>query len=337
MDFYFYGLVANGSLLQLANLVSRISILRDWSSCIAKDATNEISLTKLNSRLRLVDLTCDLAAPVIVSLVSSYSTVQIAMVFVMSVSTISIPVEWSMLRMVYNKFPCLAIKVPRVNQSSGFEWSSLGKLWKLPVITTCFSISILYMTVFTINTVSVGYLLSKNTDMLHISLARGISVISGLSSTFSLEKMVKKIGLNSTGLIAIWLQLFCVALALASFYVPLTSEWQAMGVWMFLGGICLSRWGLWTFDLVQQQLLQENIPEDQLGFVSGTEISLQNFFQMIAYVFTIYWSSPVDFWIPSHISAVAVLTAALSFSFYTLRSTSISVDPESSPLIEDVE
>lgn len=293
---------------------------RDWASCISKASNNQISLTALNSRLRFVDLGCDLAAPLVVSAVSSVWNIQIAMMFVLCFSALSIPLEWSTVRFVYQRFPALAAeKGAKETGTNPLNVQSIRKLWSLPVTTTCFSVSVLYLSVMTINNVSVAYLLYRNTDMLVISIARGVSVLSGVFSTFTLQRMVSRLGLESTGLTAIWYQLTCLAIVVSSFYFSPGSD--SLSVSMFLAGICLYRWGLWTFDLVQQQLLQENVPSEYLGLVSGTEISIQNFFQMGAYAFTMVWSLPPDFWIPAHISSLAVLLAAVSYTYFFFHST----------------
>ncbi|KAI8913490.1 Ferroporti-1 [Gorgonomyces haynaldii] len=330
LDWHFYVLVLNGSMLQVANLISRIAIERDWSKCVAEASHGQILLARLNSRLRFIDLVADLAAPVVISAVASFLNIQWGMIFVLGVSALSIPLEWTKIRFIYALFPALAQKSISTSQTK-LEIQILTKLWKLPVITTCFSVSVLYLSVMTINTVSISYLLFKNTDIMAISVARGISVLSGILSTYSLEKMIHRIGLKSTGLVAIWYQCFCIGLVALSFYLPQSSATASIA--MFLVGICLSRWGLWTFDLVQQQLLQENVPQAYLGIVSGAEISLQNVFQMTAYALTIIWTSPTDFWIPSHISAMAVLTAALLYSYYVISDS--GSNSEMDPLLGD--
>lgn len=44
-------------------------------------------------------------------------------------------------------------------------------------------------------------------------------------------------------------------------------------------GLVLSRFGLWSFDLAVNQLLQESVDAGSLGAVSGVQGSLQSFFQ----------------------------------------------------------
>ena len=172
LDWHFYLLVANGSALQVANLVSRISMERDWSSCISKASNGQILLSSLNSRLRLIDLGSDLVAPLVISAVSSMWNIQIGMLFVLGISALAIPLEWTAIRFVYSLFPKLAEKNDNAAQIK-LDFQTVVRLWNLPVSTTCFSVSILYLSVMTINTVSIAYLLSRNTDMMIISVTRG--------------------------------------------------------------------------------------------------------------------------------------------------------------------
>jgi iron-regulated transporter 1 len=336
LDWIFFTLVLNGAILQVANLVSRIAIERDWSSCIAASGQGELSLSQLNARLRSIDLCCDLLAPVVVTGVASIWTIQVAMLFVIFVSSCSIPIELTLINKVYAGFPSLQQKDQQTTRRDALSPQLVIKLLNHPVIITCFSISILYMTILTLNTVSVTYLLSKNADLFIISLFRSLSVLTGLSSTYTFSKISFRLGLLKTGLVSIWSQFACVSVVVGSFYCLENENGNFLSVLMFLLGICFSRWGLWTFDLVQQQLLQENIPNNELGVVSGFEIALQNAFQMIAYSFTIFWNNPKDFWIPSHISGGSVLAAALSFTYYVSVYGNVAA-PDEERLIPEVD
>lgn len=214
------------------------------------------------------------------------------------------------------------------------RWGTCKRLWKLSIVTTCFSISFLYLTVLTLNTVMIAYLLKRETSLLTISIVRGISVVCGLVAAFTFEPLTKRIGsVARTGLVAVWSQVLILLLALTSIHLysfRVLNSNTSLG--LFLCSLCLSRWPLWTFDLSQQQLMQENVPETDLGFLSGAEISLQNLFTILAYGITMIWHSAEVFeGVPMHASFMAVLCGALSFTYYYLNSSS------SSSFVEDAE
>ena len=66
LDWIFIGLVINGSILQLANMNSKIVIEKDWVVCLNKQH-QDMNLEFLNSRLRFVDLFSDMIAPLLIS------------------------------------------------------------------------------------------------------------------------------------------------------------------------------------------------------------------------------------------------------------------------------
>ena len=207
------------------------------------------------------------------------------------------------------------------------RWERCKRLWKLSIVTTCFSISFLYLTVLTLNTVMIAYLLKRETSLLTISIVRGISVVCGLVAAFTFEPLTKRFGtVAKTGLVAVWTQVLILLLALSSIHLysfGILNSNTSLG--LFLCALCLSRWALWTFDLSQQQLMQENVPELDLGFLSGAEISLQNLFTILAYGITMIWNSADVFeGVPMHTSFMAVLCGALSFTHYYLNLSSSS-------------
>jgi iron-regulated transporter 1 len=112
------------------------------------------------------------------------------------------------------------------------------------------------------------------------------------------------------------MQLSCLLLVISTFYFP---PHQSLTAALFFLGLCLSRWGLWTFDLVQTQLLQERLPENDLAYVTGVEIALQNIFCIIAFVLTMIWANPEDFWLPAHLSIAAVMGGVLTFTCFWIR------------------
>ena len=73
-------------------------------------------------------------------------------------------------------------------------------------------------------------------------------------------------GLARSGLLGIWSQLLCLATAILPAILSSYMEVSNAVVTHFLvGGLVLSRLGLWLFDLCVNQLLQEEVPSHQLG------------------------------------------------------------------------
>lgn len=75
--------------------------------------------------------------------------------------------------------------------------------------------------------------------------------------------MMYSTGLARTGGIAIWLQLTCLTVGVAPTLFLTTS--RQMGTLLLTWALVCSRLGLWLFDLCVSQMLQEWVPQDQLG------------------------------------------------------------------------
>lgn len=122
----------------------------------------------------------------------------------------------------------------------------------------------------------------------------------------------------ATGGLAIWLQLACllggvlpaVAAALGA-AVAARARMYAL-VW----GLVLSRFGLWTYDLAANQLIQETVDPATLGTVSGVQGSLQSLFQMLAYLAGVLQPSTAQFvWLMAGSCCMVGLAATLTTAF----------------------
>ena len=82
-----------------------------------------------------------------------------------------------------------------------------------------------------------------------------------------------------------------------------------------IGGVVLSRIGLWVFDIAVTQLMQQYIPENCRGSVGGTQQALNSAFELVAFGLGIIWPDPSDFvWLVA-IGYAALVVAALLYTF----------------------
>lgn len=114
----------------------------------------------------------------------------------------------------------------------------------------------------------------------HLSCRR-LGALSGIAATVTFPPLHRCLGLVATGALSVWLQLACLlggvapaVAAAAGVAVPARARMLAL-VW----GLVLSRFGLWSFDLAANQLVQETAEHAALGTVSGVQGSLQALFQ----------------------------------------------------------
>ena len=149
----------------------------------------------------------------------------------------------------------------------------------------------------------------------------------------------RRVGLVATGAASIWFQL--AALALAAVPAALSAAGfrlaPAAVLYPLVWGLALSRFGLWSFDLAVNQVMQETVDVGALGVVCGVQSSLQSLFQMGAYVAGAVVSRPEDFpWLMVG-SCVAVASAALLFAFFaasTRMGRALGLDHDHEPILD---
>lgn len=310
----FWFIVAFGVVLRSANVATTIAVERNWAHKIAKDSTE---LAGLNSRLRSVDLIGKLVAPLVVSAIAAYS-VSIAIISIASFSTLSLGLELYLIILVFRQNPGLSEistgeEPIQIEDSAGAIQVPQEPIWKAKVFPTCVSISLLYLNVLSFGPVMIAFLTAQAVSAPVIAALRAISVLFGLLATLTFSKLINKIGLIRSGLWGIWLEMIMLTIAVSSFYFPtnLTS------LIILLTGVSISRWGLWTFDLTQGQLVQE-IEFERIGTVSGVQMMMQNVFELTSYAVTIIWYDPSQFWIPCWISLGCGVLAASIYTRYAV-------------------
>jgi iron-regulated transporter 1 len=214
--------------------------------------------------MRRIDLFCKLLAPVFISLIDSLST-STAIWTVFSLNTASVLIEYIAIAQVYRSVPALTkAPTPREDQTNTLTQSRSSiqdtfKPWKeyisSPVFLASFALSLLYLTVLSFGVTMVTYLLHTGFSSLQVSYMRIGSVAAELSGTWAAPLIMNRIGPIRSGLWFLNWQFVCVAAAAASFVAWDSSSRIVAGC--LIGGVAMSRIGLWGFDLSVQFLVQE--------------------------------------------------------------------------------
>ncbi|KAI9209440.1 Ferroporti-1 [Polychytrium aggregatum] len=350
-----YGLsILFGILLKWSSIINTISIEKDWAVVIAH--ADPSTQRDINVVLRRVDLTCKIAAPFAVSIITTFLLVPQTMLVVASIGVALIPLEWSLVSHVYGLIqkpveddaPGNAIDDESVailpnpdfgpeaaggygavqdHDAAPFAPAPLKRGWlgdwiyfiRHPVFLSSLAISQLYFTVLSFGTTMVAYMLSQGYAPVTVALSRGLAVIMGLLATFLMPVIAKRIGNVNTGLWAIWTQAAFIGVALSSFVLDWWGFDSVVVGSLLIGGTALSRIGLWTFDLVQTQIMQEGVALADCGVMNGAQSSLQNMFDLLQFAATVYWSLPSQFYLTSFLSGASTLSAALLFSIYVWK------------------
>ncbi|KAF2471103.1 uncharacterized protein BDR25DRAFT_303629 [Lindgomyces ingoldianus] len=325
---------------KLAFVANTVSIERDWLIFIS-DSLN-LERQDLNSRMRRIDLTCKLFAPLSISLVDGYST-RVAIWVVFGQNAISVIFEYFAIAQVFSAVPGLG-EGKEVGKGNVVEYSDtessmgLGEEqasvpatghyrcydyvldslhpWKEyvlnPAFLASFSLSLLYLTVLSFASQMTTYLLTLGFTSIDISIMRLVAVVLELSATCAAPALMRKIGATRSGLWFVNEQFISVILAVGLFSC-VNSQTKLAGAVLAVG-VALSRIGLWGFDLSVQYLVQEDAPEASRGSFSAIEVALQNVFELASFTLTMIFHRPEEFKIPILVSTGAVSVSAACFA-----------------------
>lgn len=312
---------------KLAFMANTVAVERDWVIVVADSLQTDRQ--ELNSAMRRIDLACKLIAPVCIGLIDGYST-KIAVCVVFVQNALSVLVEYYAIAQVYSAVPYLSLRIGITDTSNvelaneGEQSTSEGPIrhssffnpWiqyvRNPAFLASFALSLLYLTVLSFGSQMTTYLLTLGFTSTHVSILRLFSVALELSATCLAPYLATRIGHVRTGLWFINEQLVSICLAIGLFFMAQGHTKLAGASLVF--GVCVSRIGLWGFDLCVQYLVQEDAPPSTRGSFSSIEMSLQNVFELLSFATTMVFYRPQDFHFPIYISAVAVATSACCFA-----------------------
>ena len=99
-----------GSVLGLANIGTSVAVERDWVTtvCLATPDDGALTLTRLNTYMRRIDLLSKLLAPLFTSLLTTVASYTFAVAFLMGFAGLTLLFELWWIEVVFNFFPVLA-------------------------------------------------------------------------------------------------------------------------------------------------------------------------------------------------------------------------------------
>ncbi|KAF9102674.1 hypothetical protein BGX27_010911 [Mortierella sp. AM989] len=162
----------------------------------------------------------------------------------------------------------------------------------------------------------IGYLQWRGFTAGSIALLKGICTISELLGTILMPIMTRYVGLVRGGAWSIWLEVATLTPVLFSIY----SDRLPIQVMIFVG-MALSRVGVWSFDLVITQILQEYIDSsvNNAGIINGWHYSMMNLFELAQFILIMVWSNPQQYFIPCTLSFICVVVGAVVYSGHLIK------------------
>lgn len=191
--------------------------------------------------------------------------------------------------------------------------------WKLyltqEVVIPGVALALLFFTVLSFGTLMTAALEWEGIPAYIIGIARGISAIIGIAATFAYPVLESRISTLRTGLWSVWSQWSFLLICVGSIWV----QNGIASTYMLMGGVSLSRLGLWMFDLAVIQQMQDQVPESDRCIVGGVQNSIQSAMDLLAYAMGVIVPNPKDFWVLILISFVVVTIAGILYTVHIWR------------------
>ncbi|PVG00035.1 hypothetical protein CPB86DRAFT_730384 [Serendipita vermifera] len=336
-------IIIASSILGLATAGINVALQRDWVVTISQGS--HALLTKLNTYLRRVDLLCKLLAPLFVSLLTTTISYSGAVAFYLALAAVTLAAEQILVKVIWNHFGILAIEEKERHEKKkqqevssrdqqkrfmGFkeglhqQGKDVKEFITLPVFLSSLSISLVYLTTLSFDGIMISYLKAERSfSDAFIAGMRGVAVVAGLVGTVAMPLLEKRLGLVRAGAWSLWSQILSLIPVVVSLYVGLGGHgsrgpgWNAV---MLFGGMSLSRIGLWSFDLVQLQILQESLANhSRRNALTALQLSLQNMFDLTKYAIVLGLNKPSQFKWTALISWISVFIGGLVYSTYVYK------------------
>ncbi|KAK4396061.1 Solute carrier family 40 member 2 [Sesamum angolense] len=347
----------SGAVGVLSTLAGTILVEREWVVVISEGQPPEV-LTKMNSMIRRIDLSCKLFAPVVTGFIISFVSLTASAMTLALWNILSVCLQYWLLMSVYNGIPSLReVRQRRESRSSvrkkdeststhhekkslvssdtndskqpesSSERTIIEKFLNLPYITAWrlyieqdVVLPGLALALLYFTVLSFGTLMTAALEWQGIP-AYVIGIARGIAAT---------VGIAATFLYPV-LQSHISTLRTGLWSI--WSQWTCLllcvgsifvkdkltSAYMLMFGVASSRLGLWMFDLSVIQQMQDHVPESDRCVVGGVQNSLQSVLDLMTYIMGIVISNPQDFWKLTMISFVLVTLAAVLYSLHIYR------------------
>lgn len=339
-----------GILSRVGTMGGTIAIEKDWTKCLA--GSNHQELAKLNSNLKMIDLICLILAPILSGMLMSFCSLEVAVLQILAYNLIAWFPEVALLKYANRHAPQLQNKsasikddmegkVPLSRKLQNYGKSLLegfNLYFKQTCVLAMLSLAFLYFTVLSFGFLMTPYLITLGLSEALLSIYRGFAALTGVLGAKAFPIFHSKLGLHTSGLLSITFFLFCILIGslpdVLNLFFPVA---KSLRFNLLVWAICLSRFGLWLFDLSVSQLLQERVDEGQLGRVSSTQKLLENVFAASIYVGGLIASDPRNFVWLMILSVVAVIISFILFCFFFQKTKASKHFPREVELTQNAE
>merc|ERR1719266_2392463 len=206
---------------RLASCGTNIIIQKDWIVVIAGGDNDK--LATMNSILRTIELTTYAIAPAVAGCLFTLLGFGLTGLVIAAWNVVSVCLEYCLLSRIYRRHPGLASK----RSSSSVEEEEDGgavqgwiTYFNHPVKLAGLGLACLYMTVLGFDNITYGYCLLQGVPHAVLGILVGVSAVVGVAGSLAYPPIRKRVGLERTGLLGMFLLVSCSSLALLSIVLP---------------------------------------------------------------------------------------------------------------------
>merc|ERR1719209_2268122 len=208
---------------RLASCGTNIIIQKDWIVVVAGGDTDR--LATMNSILRTIELTTYAIAPAVAGCLFTILGFGLTGLLIAGWNVLSVCLEYWLLARIYRKHPGLAAK--QVGSADDEEVEDGGgavqgwiAYFNHPVKFAGLGLACLYMTVLGFDNITYGYCLLQGVPHAALGVLVGVSAVVGVAGSLAYPPIRKRVGLERTGLLGMFLLVSCSSLALLSIALP---------------------------------------------------------------------------------------------------------------------
>lgn len=326
---------------KLSAVTSEVAIERDWLTQLC-GKENTLGLAHGNSMLRRMDLACDFIGTVSYGWIFDLMGCVGSVIYTTSIAILSTPLLYALIyfriegglgskpqRTQLSSSHGILLKEQDISRNSVKECSKTLNAWKEyffnnPMLPSSIVIVLLYFNVaLSPGGLLTAFLTFKGMNGSSLAIFRGSCALMGFVGSYSGKIMVEKFGLLQSGRYALGGLLATLGLSVAVFFSRLNNinnEVQtASYLFAFVGGIVLSRIGLWVFDLVNTQLFQQHAEGTGPSSIASTEMALCSLSEISMLGVAAFLSVPMDsfFAVLVGSSYSAIILGSLLFFFWS--------------------
>merc|ERR550517_1809464 len=210
---------------RLASCGTNIIIQKDWIVVIAGGDNDK--LATMNSILRTIELTTYAIAPAVAGCLFTLLGFGLTGLVIAAWNGVSVCLEYCLLSRIYRRHPGLASKRSSSSVEEEEDGGAAGgavqgwlTYFNHPVKLAGLGLACLYMTVLGFDNITYGFCLLQGVPHAVLGILVGVSAVVGVAGSLAYPPIRKRVGLERTGLLGMFLLVSCSSLALVSILLP---------------------------------------------------------------------------------------------------------------------